>query len=350
MGDKDSTVMPDVLNILLVDDQAIVAHGVRAMFKDIEDFDLHFCQDPRKAFQMARDIDAHLILQDLTMPDIDGITLVRLFRNHPATKRLPIIILSNKENPRDKVEGFQAGANDYCVKLPDKLELVARIRTHAKQYFQWLAREGRVNDLQKQVESMADDGETVRADLSKARREAARLQKELAEKLHDSKSMSGVAAERDELRVKLAGMQSEVEQLRFHSQSLETEIKRLDQERRVLRSAQTLASADSGQIRYQLDQIAQCVEQLTSGSLNPFQAEYLRRIADAARSVYQMTEGTCPIPLDALAAGGDSASKSSESGRLDAHYSDSANSSGIHVARGRSGTRRAPTLDDSGTE
>ena len=120
------------VNTLLVDDQPIIAHGVRKLLNGEPDLILHYCQDPRKAFTMAREVEADLILQDLTMPDIDGITLVRFFRNHPATKMLPIIILSGKESPRDKQEGFLAGANDYVVKLPDRLELIERIRFHVK--------------------------------------------------------------------------------------------------------------------------------------------------------------------------------------------------------------------------
>jgi PleD family two-component response regulator len=74
------------------------------------------------------------------MPGIDGLTLVRYFRANPATRDVPLIVLSTKEDPRIKAESFALGANDYVVKLPDKPELIARIRYHSKGYISLLER------------------------------------------------------------------------------------------------------------------------------------------------------------------------------------------------------------------
>ncbi|HCL54372.1 MAG TPA: diguanylate cyclase response regulator, partial [Pseudomonas sp.] len=60
------------------------------------------------------------------MPGLDGLTLVREYRSNPATQDIPIIVLSTKEEPLVKRAAFAAGANDYLVKLPDTIELVAR--------------------------------------------------------------------------------------------------------------------------------------------------------------------------------------------------------------------------------
>jgi CheY-like chemotaxis protein len=62
------------------------------------------------------------------MPGVDGLTLVRQYRTNPITKDIAIIVLSTKDEPAIKSEAFAAGANDYLVKLPDKVELIARIR------------------------------------------------------------------------------------------------------------------------------------------------------------------------------------------------------------------------------
>ncbi len=66
------------------------------------------------------------------MPGIDGLTVVQQFRSNPATKETPIIVLSTKEESDIKAKAFELGANDYIVKLPDKVELLARIRYHSK--------------------------------------------------------------------------------------------------------------------------------------------------------------------------------------------------------------------------
>jgi adenylate cyclase len=70
------------------------------------------------------------------MPDVGGLTLIRYFRVQPATIDVPIVALSTREEPRVKAEVFGFGANDYLVKLPDRLELIARIRHLSKAYVQ----------------------------------------------------------------------------------------------------------------------------------------------------------------------------------------------------------------------
>ncbi|HXZ06693.1 MAG TPA: hybrid sensor histidine kinase/response regulator, partial [Paraburkholderia sp.] len=72
--------------------------------------------------------------QDLVMPGIDGLDLVRRYRSNPLTVSVPIVVLSSKEHPTVKSEAFVAGANDYLVKMPDTIELIARIRYHSKSY------------------------------------------------------------------------------------------------------------------------------------------------------------------------------------------------------------------------
>ena len=74
------------------------------------------------------------------MPEIYGMTLVKFFRANPGTRETPLIVLSTKEEPAVKAEAFALGANDYLVKLPDKVELVARIRYHSKGYINLLER------------------------------------------------------------------------------------------------------------------------------------------------------------------------------------------------------------------
>lgn len=142
--------------VLLVDDQEIIAEGIKKMFEGEQDIHFHYCQDPSKAIEMASEINATVILQDLIMPDVDGMTLVRFFRANEPTKDIPIIVLSSKEDPVIKSDAFANGANDYLVKLPDKIELIARIRSHAKHYQMKMERDSAffaLRELQKQLEA-----------------------------------------------------------------------------------------------------------------------------------------------------------------------------------------------------
>ena len=128
------------ITVLLVDDQAMIGEAVRRMLAGEKDIRFHYCSDPTQAIKMATQISPTVILQDLVMPEVDGLTLVKFFRANPATRDIPMIVLSSKEEAKVKAESFALGANDYLVKLPDRIELLARIRYHSKGYINLLQR------------------------------------------------------------------------------------------------------------------------------------------------------------------------------------------------------------------
>src|SRR5207248_3193928 len=68
------------MTVLLIDDQVIVGESIRHMLADEPDLVFHFCQDPAQAIGMANKVLPTVILQDLVMPDIDGLLLVKFFR------------------------------------------------------------------------------------------------------------------------------------------------------------------------------------------------------------------------------------------------------------------------------
>ncbi len=72
------------------------------------------------------------------MPDIDGLELLSAFRANSRTRDVPMIVLSGREDAKIKAEAFAKGANDYLIKLPDPVELIARIRYHSKGYISLL--------------------------------------------------------------------------------------------------------------------------------------------------------------------------------------------------------------------
>lgn len=135
-----ATLTEHGITVLLIDDQAIVAAAVQRMLAPETDITFHFCTDPTQAIQKAVEVAPTVILQDLVMPDIDGLTLVKFFRAHPQLKNIPLIVLSTKEEAVTKAEAFALGANDYLVKLPDRIELIARIRYHSAAYVNLLQR------------------------------------------------------------------------------------------------------------------------------------------------------------------------------------------------------------------
>src|SRR5277367_2146019 len=145
------------IKVLLVDDQRFVGETIRRMLVDIPGLEYRFCADPQAALAEATAFEPTVILQDLIMPGVDGIEMVRAFRDHAATAFTPLIVLSSKEEPTTKAEAFAAGANDYLVKLPDKLEVVARIRYHSAAYIHRLERNEAFTVLEAQQELIAQE-------------------------------------------------------------------------------------------------------------------------------------------------------------------------------------------------
>ncbi|MEO0768221.1 MAG: response regulator [Cyanobacteria bacterium J06649_4] len=123
------------IKVLIVDDQALTVESLRRLLSAEPDIEVHSCSDPTLALSVAADLEPSVILQDLVMPEVEGTMLVKFFRAHPKTKDTPIVVLSSKEDAKTKAAAFSAGANDYLVKLPDPIELVARLRYHSRVYY-----------------------------------------------------------------------------------------------------------------------------------------------------------------------------------------------------------------------
>jgi class 3 adenylate cyclase/CheY-like chemotaxis protein len=145
------------LRVLLVDDQRIVGEALRRMLSGhVPEIEFRLCLDPGAALATAIEFSPTLILQDLIMPGVDGLDLVRTFRENEDTKRVPIIVLSSKEEAVTKAASFAAGANDYLVKMPDKIELLARIQHHSEAFIHRLQRDEAYEVLSQQQRQLEE--------------------------------------------------------------------------------------------------------------------------------------------------------------------------------------------------
>lgn len=143
------------IKVLLVDDQPMVGETVRRMLAAEPGVEFRFCPDPAAAIDAANEFRPTVILQDLVMPDIDGLQLVKYFRANAATRETPLVVLSSKEEPTVKARAFALGANDYMVKLPDRLEVVARVKYHSRGYINLLERNEAYQKLAETQREMA---------------------------------------------------------------------------------------------------------------------------------------------------------------------------------------------------
>lgn len=127
--------------VLLVDDQPVIGMVVRKMLSVDASIGFHVCTQAAHATETIRRVRPTVILQDLAMPGSDGLDLVRAYRSIPEARDIPIIVFSSNDDPAVKKAAFTMGANDYMVKLPEPIELVARIRYHSRSYMVMIQRD-----------------------------------------------------------------------------------------------------------------------------------------------------------------------------------------------------------------
>ena len=189
-----STTAPDYhVMVLLVDDQVMVCEAVRRALASEPDIDFHYCSDPREAIRSAEHIRPTVILQDLVMPGIDGLSLVTQFRENLVTKETPIIVLSTNENPQVKGQAFALGANDYLVKLPDRIELLARLRYHTRAYLNQLQRDAAYRALRESQQQLVENNSELVALNQKLEEATAAKSEFLANMSHEIRTpMNGV--------------------------------------------------------------------------------------------------------------------------------------------------------------
>jgi diguanylate cyclase (GGDEF)-like protein len=115
--------------ILVVDDDPFSANLIDNCLRSAG-FMSSYCCDPQKAWETIGSELPDLIVMDVVMPNMDGFDLCRRVRSHPAMQLTPIIFVTRRGEVEQRVEGLEAGGNDYIAKPFEPQELVARVRSH----------------------------------------------------------------------------------------------------------------------------------------------------------------------------------------------------------------------------
>ena len=116
--------------ILVVDDDREIV-GAIALLLEAEGFQILRAYDGMEALNFASDPDLRLIIMDVMMPKLDGLSTVLRIRQR---RNLPILVLSAKSEDTDKVLGLSMGADDYIAKPFHPQELVARVKSQLRRY------------------------------------------------------------------------------------------------------------------------------------------------------------------------------------------------------------------------
>lgn len=114
--------------ILVVDDEIQITRVLRASLS-AQRYDVRTANDPEEALRLFEEWHPDLVITDLVMPGMSGIDLCRAIRRK---SRIPILVLSVREQEHDKVEALDAGADDYVTKPFSSQELLARVRAHLR--------------------------------------------------------------------------------------------------------------------------------------------------------------------------------------------------------------------------
>ncbi|MEO5366917.1 MAG: response regulator [Magnetococcus sp. WYHC-3] len=142
------------VEVLLIDDQQEMVDRLRLMLAGFMDITLHYCADPHQAVRQVRELSPSVILLDILMGNISGLALIRDIRATPWGAYVPIIMLTVAMEAETKSQAFASGANDYIVKLPDPVELAARLRFHSQSYHSARLAEEQARDLRQKEQRL----------------------------------------------------------------------------------------------------------------------------------------------------------------------------------------------------
>src|SRR5579863_720409 len=133
------------ITVLVIDDDNNIIELIKLGFK-YEGFQVESTDTGADALAAAQRLNPALIILDLMLPDLDGLEVCNRLRSNPTTRDIPILMLTAKDDVRDRVTGLKQGADHYLVKPFNFDELVARIRAILRRARHGQGEAGEAND------------------------------------------------------------------------------------------------------------------------------------------------------------------------------------------------------------
>ena len=147
-------------NILICDDERDIVSALK-IYLSSEGYTLFEAYTGREALEVVKKHDIHLILMDIMMPEMDGISATARLREEC---NVPIILLTAKSEDTDKVLGLNMGADDYITKPFNPMEVLARVRSQLRRYTSLGGMEQKPNRIVIGGIALDDDTKTVTVD------------------------------------------------------------------------------------------------------------------------------------------------------------------------------------------
>ncbi len=117
-------------NILVCDDERDIVSALQ-IYLESDGYKVYTAFNGREAIEVAASNEIHLILMDIMMPQMDGITAMVTLRE---SSNVPVILLTAKSEDTDKILGLNVGADDYITKPFNPVEMLARVRSQIRRY------------------------------------------------------------------------------------------------------------------------------------------------------------------------------------------------------------------------
>lgn len=133
------------ITVLVIDDDNNITELISLGLK-YEGFQVESSQTGEDGLVAAQRLNPALVILDILLPDLDGLEVCSRLRSNPTTRDIPILMLTSKDDVRDRVTGLQQGADDYLVKPFNFEELVARIRAILRRARHGQGEAGEAND------------------------------------------------------------------------------------------------------------------------------------------------------------------------------------------------------------
>jgi len=151
--------------VLVTDDDQDIRDGIEIYLKN-EGYNVLKAADGLEALQLIEENEVHVIVLDIMMPKMDGISATFKIREQ---KNIPIIMLSAKAEDSDKIHGLSVGADDYVTKPFHPMELVARVKSQLRRYTKLGTYQGQQAvievdglTLNQEAKELSVDGESVK--------------------------------------------------------------------------------------------------------------------------------------------------------------------------------------------
>ena len=119
-------------NILICDDEKDIVSALR-IYLSAEGYNTVCAYNGEEALKLIENNEIHLVLMDIMMPEMDGITAMIRLREF---SNIPVILLTAKSEDTDKILGLNVGADDYITKPFNPVEVIARVRSQLRRYIQ----------------------------------------------------------------------------------------------------------------------------------------------------------------------------------------------------------------------